>query len=135
MPIRLDHVTCQENDFKVLQEILSVLNPTELAVKELSKESSNLLTCEGVFKFLFDVLAKQGSELTEMMLEALRKRYIERRNKDLVSLLKYVKMTSNTRRKQRLLIALKMSSEKNFTVKWSTMKHSNHSKCLNKTRA
>jgi hypothetical protein len=58
-----------------LEDILSVLNPTELAVKELSKESSNLLTCEGVFKFLFDVLAKQGSELSEMMLETLRKRY------------------------------------------------------------
>jgi hypothetical protein len=43
-------------------------------VKELSKESSNLLTCEGVVKFLlFDVLAKQGSELSEMILEALLK--------------------------------------------------------------
>jgi hypothetical protein len=69
---------------------LSVLKPTELAVKELSKESSNLLTCEDVFKFLFDVLAKHGSELSEMMLEALRKLYNERRNKDLVLLLKYL---------------------------------------------
>jgi hypothetical protein len=38
----------QENDFKVLEEMLSVLKPTELVLKELIKESSNLLTCEGV---------------------------------------------------------------------------------------
>jgi hypothetical protein len=43
------------------------LKPTELAVKELSKESSNLLTCEGVFKFLFDVLAKQLVDLVSLL--------------------------------------------------------------------
>jgi hypothetical protein len=90
----------EKNNLKVLEEILSVFKPTELAVTEFSKESSNLLTCEGVFKFLFDFLAKQGSELSEMMLEALRKRYNERRNKDLVSFLKYLQNPNMIQSKQ-----------------------------------
>jgi hypothetical protein len=79
-----------EENFKILEDVLKVLKPTELAVKELSKEDSTVLTSEGVFKFLFKNLADQSSDLSQEMLEALRKRYDERRNKDLVSLMRYL---------------------------------------------
>jgi hypothetical protein len=79
-----------EADFQILEQISKVLKPTELAVKELSKGNSNLLVCEGVFQFLFCALEKQSTELSEALVESLRKRYEERRNKDLVSLMKYL---------------------------------------------
>lgn len=80
----------KEVDFKVLEDILKVLKPIELAVKELSKDSSTILTSEGVHQFLFKNLSEQTSNISKMMLDSLRKRYDERRNKDLVSLMRYL---------------------------------------------
>jgi hypothetical protein len=42
-----------EEMFIVLEDILKILKPTELAVKELNKDETTLLTSEGVFLFLF----------------------------------------------------------------------------------
>jgi uncharacterized protein (UPF0335 family) len=60
-----------ESDFKSLTDILKVLKPTELAVKELSKKSSTLLICECVLKFLFKTLEKQSTDLSESLLSKL----------------------------------------------------------------
>jgi hypothetical protein len=42
-----------KENFKILEDVLEVLRPTELATKELSQEDSTVLTSEGLFKFLF----------------------------------------------------------------------------------
>jgi hypothetical protein len=52
-----------EENFKILEDVLKVLKPTELAVKALGNEDSTVLTSEGVFKFLFKNLADQSSTL------------------------------------------------------------------------
>jgi hypothetical protein len=58
-----------EENFKILKDVLKVLKPTELAVKELNKEDSTVLTSEGVFKFLLKNLADQSSDLSQEMLQ------------------------------------------------------------------
>jgi hypothetical protein len=71
------------------------------------------LTSEGIFTFLFKNLADQSSDLSQELLEALRERYDERRNKDLVSLMRYLQNPeikqgdSNTRPKRLLSIMQK----------------------------
>jgi hypothetical protein len=58
-------------NFKILEDVLKVLKRVDyLAVKELIKKDSTVLTSEGVFKF-------QSSDLSQAMPEALRKRYYE----------------------------------------------------------
>jgi hypothetical protein len=42
-----------EEMFIVLEDILKILKPTELAVKKLNKDEATLLTSEDVFLFLF----------------------------------------------------------------------------------
>jgi hypothetical protein len=41
-----------EEMFIVLEDILKILKPTELAVKQLNKDEATLLTSESVFVFL-----------------------------------------------------------------------------------
>jgi hypothetical protein len=79
-----------EEMFIVLEEILKILKHTELAVKELNKDEATLLTSEVVFLFLFIKLLDQNTDLSNEMLDALKKRFVERRNKDLVSLMRYL---------------------------------------------
>jgi hypothetical protein len=79
-----------EEMFIALEDILKILKLTELAVKELSKDEATLLTSEGVFLFLFKKLRGQNTDLSNELLDALKKRFVERRNKDLVSLLRYL---------------------------------------------
>ena len=74
-------------NIKVLTEIMQVLEPIELVVKELRKTNSNLLIAEGVFVFLLNKLQQAGTDLANEMIHALKSRINERRNKDIISLL------------------------------------------------
>jgi hypothetical protein len=47
--------------FIVLENILKILKPTELAVKELNKDEVTVLTSEGVSLFLFKKLKEQNT--------------------------------------------------------------------------
>jgi hypothetical protein len=55
-------------------------------VLELSKESATLMTAEGVFKFHFKKLKSQNSDLSKELLAAVKRRFNERRNKDVAYL-------------------------------------------------
>ena len=88
--IGMSNIYKQENEI-VLEDILKVLKPTELAVQELSKEKCTLLTCEGIFKFLFDKLREINTNLSKELLIALQIRMNERRNEKLMTLLLYLK--------------------------------------------
>jgi hypothetical protein len=59
-------------------------------VLELSKESATLMTAEGVFKFHFKKLKSQNSDLSKEHLTALKRRFNERRNKDVLTLMAYL---------------------------------------------
>jgi hypothetical protein len=57
---------------------------------ELSKESATLMTAEGVFKFCFKKLKSQNSDFRKELLAALQRRFNERRNKDVMTLMAYL---------------------------------------------
>jgi hypothetical protein len=61
---------------------------------ELSKNYANLLAREGVFIFIFKKLGKNDSEIGNEMLVALRRRTPERRNKEMVSLMRFLQSSS-----------------------------------------
>ncbi len=74
----------------MIEIILKVLQPVELAIKELSKSDCNLLKAERTCIFLLSKLQKENSDLAKEMFEALKIRLNERRNKDVVSLLLFL---------------------------------------------
>ena len=87
-----------ENNFVCLKKIIQVLKPLELGVKELSKDEATLLTSEGVFNFMFHKLRTLDNDLSQEMLNSLKiKRFAERRNKDIVSLMKYLQGSNISR--------------------------------------
>jgi hypothetical protein len=55
-----------------------------------SKASATLMTAEGVFKFLFKKHKSQNSDLSKELLAALKRRFNERRNKDVMTLMAYL---------------------------------------------
>jgi hypothetical protein len=63
--------------FIVLEDILKILKPTKLAVKELNKDEATLLTSVGVFLFLFKKLKEQNTDFSNELLDALKKRFVE----------------------------------------------------------
>lgn len=79
-----------ENDIKTLNELNNTLKPLEIAVKELSKNSSTLIEAEGIFQFLFKSLSKLHNPLSNELLECLKKRVEERRIKVLNTLMLYL---------------------------------------------
>jgi hypothetical protein len=74
-----------------LEKILEVLKPLELRGKELSKAKATLLTSDGGFKFMFQKLRTLDTDPSQEILVALKQRVSERRNKDIISLMKYLK--------------------------------------------
>jgi hypothetical protein len=48
------------------------------------------MTAEGVFKFLFKKLKSQNSDLRKELLAALKRRFNERRDKDVMTLMAYL---------------------------------------------
>jgi hypothetical protein len=83
------YVLC-EKKFEFLKKILEILKPLALRGKELSKAKATLLTSEGGFKFMFRRLRTLNTDPSQEMLVALKQRVSERKNKDIVSLMKYL---------------------------------------------
>ena len=81
----------ENTNINVLNEISEVLEPIETAVKELSKNDSNLFKAEGVLIFLLNKLQQANTNLAKEMMKALKIRINERRNKDIISLFFYEK--------------------------------------------
>jgi hypothetical protein len=86
-----------DKNFEFLEKILEVLKPLELGVKELSKDEATLLPSESVFKFMFRIPRTLDTDLSQEMLVALKQRFSERRNKDIVSLMKYLQGSNISR--------------------------------------
>ena len=82
--------TVEEKHFKLAKEVIKVLDPVFVATKKICQRDATLLTAEIVFKSLISELERQDSEFSVKMANNIRKRYKERRQKSLVSLLKYL---------------------------------------------
>lgn len=76
-----------ENYVNVLKNVSITLEPTMLAVQELSKNSANLITAEGTILYVFQKLKQIDSELSKKLLEVIKNEIEKRRNKEIVSLL------------------------------------------------
>ena len=79
-----------EKDFFILLNLIQVLKPGELAVKELRKARSTLLTAEGVLTFLFTQMRQNCTSLRNKFYNSLKIRISERRNKELITLHKFL---------------------------------------------
>lgn len=56
----------------------------------ISKDEATLLTAEGAFEFLFDELENISSDISTELLRQLKEEILKRRNKPIVSLLKFL---------------------------------------------
>jgi hypothetical protein len=61
----------------------------QICIYELSKNDANLFTTEGVFIFISKELGEIDPEIGNKMLVVLRRRISERRNNDMVSLMRF----------------------------------------------
>lgn len=112
------NILLSSDELSLLGDLLHCLQPIKIAVLELSKRDCDLLKSEGkarinitflisiinsslrlslyfflhtaVLKFLLSALQKQASHIVEEFYQALKKRIAERRNKQIVSLIKYL---------------------------------------------
>ncbi|KAF6321781.1 S1 RNA binding domain 1 [Rhinolophus ferrumequinum] len=91
--LKLDHLW-KEEYYEILRGMLNCLQPVRLAVEALSNREANILTSEGIFKFLFSNLEKQNSSMSQMLLKEIKFELVKRRNRDLVSLTKYLSNVS-----------------------------------------
>jgi len=73
-----------------LKEIIEVLKIIKMAMDELSKDEATLLTAEGALEFMFNELKEIGSPLSCSLLESIKVEIGKRRNRELVSLLKFL---------------------------------------------
>ena len=66
------------------------MEPLFVATKKICQRDATLLTAEIVFKNLISELERQNSEFSIKMADSIRKRYKQRRNQPLISLLRYL---------------------------------------------
>lgn len=80
----------ETEDKKRATEILETLKPVRKAIERLSRQDTNLLTSEGVLKFLFKALEDNASVLSKALLIAIKEEISKRRDKSLISLIKFL---------------------------------------------
>ena len=68
----------------------SALEPMKLAVEALCRKDATLLIAEGIFQFFFLELKKRKSSLAKDLLCALKNRLQQRRQHDVVNLMRYL---------------------------------------------
>lgn len=73
-----------------IDEIFNVLNVTKMTMDQISKDDADLLTAEGALEFLFDELDRLQTPLSQALLEQLEIEINHRRQKSIVSLLKFL---------------------------------------------
>ena len=88
--VKLNIDPIPENDNFALQNLVDVLAPVETAVTELSKNDANLITAEGVYKFLFEKLQPMQTNIAKKLIHAIKIRMDERRDPVLMTLIIYL---------------------------------------------
>ena len=73
----------------IIRELVSALKPIKVAVEALGRRDTNLIISEGILKFLYESLQENNSNISKEILESIKTRIKERRNTDLISLLRY----------------------------------------------
>ena len=76
------------DEFKQMQSVCDGLQPLNDLVLELCSEKMDLLTAENMFKATFAELEKHKTQFTDDLNTRLKVRYAERRNTEVISMLK-----------------------------------------------
>lgn len=83
-----------EREKLLLQELLATLGPVRIAVEKLSGRDGILLTSEAIVQFVFDELKSQSSigniSNDNEVYMSLSERINQRRNKEIVTVMKYL---------------------------------------------
>ena len=78
-----------EIEWEEVRNIVNVLKPLEIVIKELSTRDSSLLKAESSFIFIMNQI-KGKDRLSVTLRKSLKERFLDRRQKDVVSLLRYL---------------------------------------------
>ena len=78
-----------EMEWEEVRNIVNVLKPLEIVIKELSTRDSSLLKAESSFIFIMNQI-KGKDRLSVTLRKSLKERFLDRRQKDVVSLLRYL---------------------------------------------
>jgi hypothetical protein len=82
--------TLSEEELKVIGDLISALKPLQVAVEALCQRDSDLLYAEKVFEFTRKKLSEAGTDISAEVKERFDFRIDERRNIELVQLMKYL---------------------------------------------
>lgn len=80
-----------EDELSSLQDVVSILEPIEIALKKICARDSTLLTAHFAFKFIVAKLDGNFTDLGRKMKEAVITRYKERLNLPTLALFRYLK--------------------------------------------
>jgi len=81
-------------DFDFLDELVKILDPLEEAITIMSKNNCDLLIAEGSIKFIFQRLRENKTSLSKEIFYSLKNQITKRRNKELISLIKFLQTIS-----------------------------------------
>jgi hypothetical protein len=73
-----------------LKNLVDTLHPVRIATEQLSRQNINILTSEGILKFVFDELNEAQNELAQKLRDALLTKISDRRNDKLSTLILYL---------------------------------------------
>jgi hypothetical protein len=79
-----------KDEILALTSIVNCLEPVTIGLESLCRKEADLLQADIVLKFIFDQLQAQESTIAQHMLDELRTRIQQRRNCDVVSLMRYL---------------------------------------------
>lgn len=74
-------------DFDCLKDLLEAMKPVKLAVENLSREDSTLMSADTILKFMFEKLSLIKSEISKKLMDNLKIRIDERWKVDVMDLL------------------------------------------------
>jgi hypothetical protein len=89
-----------------LPVIISILQPIKLTMDAISSDKSTLLTAEGAFETLFDELDRIDNNLSKKVKKEIQAELEKRRNKKLISLLKFLQNPSSLKEKSKSFFAM-----------------------------
>ncbi|XP_073715766.1 uncharacterized protein [Misgurnus anguillicaudatus] len=74
----------------LIKQLSSCLKPVRMGIESLCKRDTTLIKADGIFFFMMDQLSKQETPLSQEMRDAIETRFTQRRQKNIVSLYRYL---------------------------------------------
>ncbi len=82
--------TFKPSEWRLLQDLKDTLEPIKLGIEALSKDDATLLSAEGIFRFIFQKLEENPSDLAGELLRGVKEVTRKRKVTKAASLLKYL---------------------------------------------